>query len=201
MEAAVDCLQRHGYRETTIARVVAEAGVSSGAMIHHFPTKLDLFAATYDHIFEVILQRYAQVGHEHEGLRERWHAIVDCFWHDKRLDRYAVADMELSMASRADEALNTRFEVNSAERIERMRALWKELFAEAADPAPHIIVELTMYLVRGLWTVRMSPQASAWTDAHFGRWMKLVEPLIAAAGPAEASGERRRAQRGKGNSR
>lgn len=44
--AAIDCLDRLGYAETTFAKVQAKAGVSRGAITHHFPTKQALVAAT-----------------------------------------------------------------------------------------------------------------------------------------------------------
>ncbi|WP_209225447.1 TetR/AcrR family transcriptional regulator [Ruegeria sp. R14_0] len=44
--AAVSCLDQLGYAETTFAKVQAKAGISRGAITHHFPTKQALVAAT-----------------------------------------------------------------------------------------------------------------------------------------------------------
>jgi AcrR family transcriptional regulator len=44
--AAIDCLDRLGYAETTFAKIQAKASVSRGAITHHFPTKQALVAAT-----------------------------------------------------------------------------------------------------------------------------------------------------------
>lgn len=46
LRAAVTCLDRFGYAETTFAKVQSEAGLSRGAMTHHFPTKQALVAET-----------------------------------------------------------------------------------------------------------------------------------------------------------
>ncbi|MDT9598603.1 TetR/AcrR family transcriptional regulator [Sphingosinicella rhizophila] len=185
IDAALDCLQMLGYRQTTVARVCARAGVSSGAMLHHFAGKLDLFAAAHDHAFEAIHRRYVEIGRSTPSHEERWRRIVESFWNDATQDRYVVAGNELVLASRSDEALNTRLEATSAMRIGRMRALWKELFADAIDPEPHLLVELTLYLVRSLKTVRSGPSATAWSEEHFARWMRMVDPLMAVrSGPA-----------------
>ncbi len=45
-QATIDCLDRLGYAETTFAKIQAKAGVSRGAITHHFPTKQALVAAT-----------------------------------------------------------------------------------------------------------------------------------------------------------
>ncbi|WP_160116442.1 TetR/AcrR family transcriptional regulator [Ruegeria sp. AU67] len=44
--ATVTCLDQLGYAETTFAKVQAKAGISRGAITHHFPTKQALVAAT-----------------------------------------------------------------------------------------------------------------------------------------------------------
>ncbi|TMV10063.1 TetR/AcrR family transcriptional regulator [Ruegeria sediminis] len=46
VRAAIACLDTLGYAETSFARVQAQAGVSRGAITHHFPTKQALVAAT-----------------------------------------------------------------------------------------------------------------------------------------------------------
>src|SRR3546814_18580829 len=45
LDAAIACLCRVGYAATTTNLVTEEAGVSRGAMPHHFPTRLDLVIA------------------------------------------------------------------------------------------------------------------------------------------------------------
>lgn len=44
--AVVACIDRNGYADTSINAVQAEAGVSRGALTHHFPTKQALMAET-----------------------------------------------------------------------------------------------------------------------------------------------------------
>src|SRR4051812_46618887 len=52
LQATVDCLIDHGYAGTTTTAVVARAGVSRGAILHHFPTKADLVAAGVEYVLE-----------------------------------------------------------------------------------------------------------------------------------------------------
>jgi len=46
IRATITCLDRLGYAETTFARIQERAGVSRGAITHHFPTRQALVAAT-----------------------------------------------------------------------------------------------------------------------------------------------------------
>ena len=44
--AAMICLDRYGYAETTLARIQSEADVSRGALMHHFHGRHEIIAAT-----------------------------------------------------------------------------------------------------------------------------------------------------------
>jgi AcrR family transcriptional regulator len=178
MTATVESLQEFGYRQTTLARVTARAGVSSGALIHHFPNKIELFGAAHDYVFERMIERYGHVGRSKSDLRERWIAVFNCFWNDPEIEPFVSADIELSLASRVDPVLNARFELTSGDRTTRMSKLWLELFGDALDPEPHLLMELSMYLLRGLWGVRRSAATEPWLDAHLRKWRELVEPRL-----------------------
>src|SRR3954451_22962343 len=45
LDAAIACLAEAGYARTTVAAVLARAGLSNGAMWRHFPTKAALVTA------------------------------------------------------------------------------------------------------------------------------------------------------------
>src|ERR1700722_15910523 len=48
IEAAVKCLVDLGYARTTTAVIAEKAGLSRGAMLHHFPSKMDIVRAAFD---------------------------------------------------------------------------------------------------------------------------------------------------------
>jgi AcrR family transcriptional regulator len=52
MEATIDCLVELGWAGTTTTVVSQRAGVSRGAQLHHFPSKLDLVVAAVAHLTE-----------------------------------------------------------------------------------------------------------------------------------------------------
>ena len=43
LDAAINCFIELGYTNVTTAKVASAAGVSRGAMLHHFPSKTELF--------------------------------------------------------------------------------------------------------------------------------------------------------------
>lgn len=48
--AARDLFARHGFSATTTSEVAARAGVTAGALFHHFRDKVDLFTAVFDEL-------------------------------------------------------------------------------------------------------------------------------------------------------
>lgn len=52
LDAAVAVLKRRGLAGFRTAEVVAMAGVSKGALLHHFPTKVSLIAAAFEWLRE-----------------------------------------------------------------------------------------------------------------------------------------------------
>ncbi|MBP6013552.1 MAG: TetR/AcrR family transcriptional regulator [Alphaproteobacteria bacterium] len=55
LAAAQTVFARHGFRQTAMAMVAAEAGLSRQALYHHFDSKEALFAALVDQLQEVAL--------------------------------------------------------------------------------------------------------------------------------------------------
>lgn len=80
LEAAIDCLFRLGYGATTTHVVAEAAGASRGAMLHHFPTKAELMAATVRYAWE---KEFAQMHEEMEKFKAgmtRFKAMIEVHW-------------------------------------------------------------------------------------------------------------------------
>ena len=50
LEATVTCLVEHGFASTTMQRVQNEAGVSRGALVHHFTSMDELLVGAVHHV-------------------------------------------------------------------------------------------------------------------------------------------------------
>ncbi len=58
--ATVRCLLESGYAATTSKAIAAKAGLSRGAMLHHFPAKADVIRATVEHLGRARLEALAR---------------------------------------------------------------------------------------------------------------------------------------------
>ena len=60
LEAAINCFVELGYTNVTTAKVASSAGVSRGAMLHHFPSKTELIQAAVEYLHDKLLEDYTQ---------------------------------------------------------------------------------------------------------------------------------------------
>jgi AcrR family transcriptional regulator len=58
LDATMRCLVDIGYTQTTTEKIAKQAGVSRGAMTHHFKSRADVFAAAAAHITDIRVLEY-----------------------------------------------------------------------------------------------------------------------------------------------
>lgn len=69
IEAAIPLFARDGYAKTSLAEVVTNSGVTTGAIYHHFNDKLGLFVAVAEHVEQMIVEESAAFN---ENARSPW---------------------------------------------------------------------------------------------------------------------------------
>jgi AcrR family transcriptional regulator len=107
IEAAIVCISELGYAATTTQIVTDRAGVSRGAILHHFPTKVDLMVAVAEYAAKYqnrsVARRLTDVP---EGV-PMYMALTIATW-EVLVQPPAMALLEVMMATRADKALAER---------------------------------------------------------------------------------------------
>ncbi len=133
LEAAIDCLEKHGYARTTTQMIAQTAEISRGAMLHHYATKQDLIAAVIDYTFYKRMEQFAgRINELTEEARVQEHAGIELYWQSV-VSREFTAYLELSVASRTDDELREIFLPKAKQfvRIERLKVL--QVFPEWND--------------------------------------------------------------------
>lgn len=107
VSAAIECLQGVGYTATSTMMIAQAAAVSRGAMLHHFPTKVDLMLAVVAHVIESQKQFYTAELFKLARGRERYVAITGLTW-TAWSQPSGIAVIEIMIAARSDAALAER---------------------------------------------------------------------------------------------
>lgn len=104
LKATVDCLFRYGYGATTTHLVAEVAGLSRGAMLHHFPTKSDLMEATVRYAWEREQEITEAALLKIEPGLPRYRAMIDEHWDTVRAPENTAIN-EIRIGSRSDPEL------------------------------------------------------------------------------------------------
>lgn len=165
LEATVQCLVDIGYAQTTTERIALQAGLSRGAMTHHFKSRADVFIAAARYITEKRAQEYADLIDRinvPEGslpslmhMRETMlichqyyasptfiglHELLRGARTDKELKR-AITALEKALDQKISDAMLKRFPYLSAveeTREKLMDLIMSTMQGVAVDMAPHL---------------------------------------------------------------
>jgi AcrR family transcriptional regulator len=148
IESTIRCLVKFGYSGTTTPKVAAEAGLSRGAMLHHFENGGALMQATIAELLDRRLRAFRRAaGSPGDDVR----TLVRTYW-KQLLSPAFVAFVELAIAARTDSNLARILEPAQAEFRERWYELAVQLFPQWQNDreAFNLALALTQNTVEGM---------------------------------------------------
>jgi len=173
LEATIHCLHTCGYAATTTLLVAQRAGVSRGAMLHQFPTKVDLMLYVVRAVYDREVEEYvARLGHIRD-VRAKLLALPEVAW--EVLSRPSgVAVLEVLQGSRSDPELAERL-LPMQSMIETESFAWARRFDDVyGAPVTTPLLRLMVWTVRGLSVARtLDP------EADLGRAVGLMRDMVA----------------------
>lgn len=184
LEAAVSSLLEKGYAATSTVAVQHRAGVSRGALLHHFPSRALLFGALVEHLVasneEAVLLglEAAPLGTHRGSLRGGLQVLFEA------LRRPAFqAELELWTAARTDPEL--RVALRSAESGARrdLRRVVDVVFGGEVTsvPAYPVVADMTIALLRGLIISLPLRESTASSEALLDEWSTVLQHLLSTA--------------------
>jgi AcrR family transcriptional regulator len=126
IEATIRCIVKYGYASTTTPQVAAEAGLSRGAMLHHFENGAAVIKAAIVELHEKRLRAFRRAA---ETDSHDTTTLVRTYW--RQLQRPAfVAFHELALAARTNPDLARILQPLQVEFRDRFNAQAVILFPE-----------------------------------------------------------------------
>lgn len=149
VEAAIASLYKNGYAATTTIIVAENAGVSRGALLHQFPSKVDLMLSVVKSVYLEELEQYRERLFSIADPIERLLSLPEVMW--AVLSRPAgLAVLEIMQGARSDDELASRLKPFQL-RIERDASTAVDFVAaEAGVEVPMVVKRLLVWSVRGL---------------------------------------------------
>ncbi|WP_354694698.1 TetR/AcrR family transcriptional regulator [Elongatibacter sediminis] len=151
ISAAIRCIVESSYSKTTTMKIAAKAGLSRGATLHHFPSKMDIIRAAVDYLHEKRLQAFRRSIRELPADADRVRLAVQSYWAHVNHPIY-VAFFELSVAARTDPELREILRPAQRAFDQEWYVTARDLFPEwQSDPkAFDLALNLTQQLMEGM---------------------------------------------------
>jgi AcrR family transcriptional regulator len=151
LEAAIDCIAERGFRKATAARIAARAGVSWGAVQHHFGTKESILEAVIARGLEELAGEMRGLRARHPSLEARVVAFTERAWGVfSRSANRAFLQVVLNTSEGASRGGITPHHGDRILAV--LEGLWADLFGDSKASAEHqrTAQRLTFSLFSGL---------------------------------------------------
>lgn len=180
--ATIRCLIEDGYSATTTLAVHERAGVSRGALTHHFGSKQEMLISAIQHLAEVRESEISAAAARFRNDADRVSGVIQLFWEVHKSDLFYAA-LELWTAARTDAGLREALYVAERELGRRHRRLATELFGEpfALHPQFEAVFEMMLRVFRGAAITRILRADPDAEDEIIASWTRLFIGTLAPA--------------------
>ena len=175
IEATVGLLAEGGYANTTTTRIARRAGVSLGAMQHHFGSKDELLMETFDQLMLELTTQMSMDPGKDEALESRVETIVARLWDVYCSPRY-VAVWELFLGTRAEPHLREEAVAQRSRSLRIFADLWWSFFKDdvASEQVVVDVMHTTLAMLRGFAFYSVFEK----DEAFFARQRTLIRTFV-----------------------
>lgn len=186
LQAAVGLLHEKGYSGTTTERIADEAGVSRGALRHHFPTRAALMAEIIGEVFEQETREYEDIRAK-TGKGSKVSDWPELLW--GVLSRPSgMAVLEILQASRSDPELAALVGPMQS-RVEQAAASAMGVRFGADEEAIRTMMRLLVWSIRGLAIAEVLSADPAASQRSVRLLRRIIKGAVAAGAIIEEAPE------------
>lgn len=153
LDATLRCIGERGYIGVSLQDIADAAGISRGAITHHYPSKMALTSSAIQHF---VRWRYEKVHRAFEGktdldLRGR----LDVLWGE--FQEIFPIMFELIIALRSDKELLALYQRSAKTRLEEVITGYDEFFPELSGlRVPGVVIAVMAAFYRGVYIESVS---------------------------------------------
>jgi AcrR family transcriptional regulator len=162
LDASIECLVEDGYANTTTRRIAERAGVTPGALQHHFATKAELLGQAIRHARQGFgTEMLAHGPPDAPSIQARCELTLDRMWEVHR-GPFFQASTELLVAARTDADLRATLVEVQHETAALNAVAARILYPEMADePGFAEVIDTGQAAIRGLALLAFADAAQA----------------------------------------
>lgn len=179
LDATVDALVERGYAASTTADIADRAGVSRGALSHHFDSREDLVVEAVDRLLQGATDEIRGLAGDVEAGRLTLDAFLDRLW-EMFSGRLFYVTLEHITAARHSERLKSRLVPVVREFHRALDRIWRGYFASAglSDAELETTLNATLCLLRGMGLQTVLRDDPAYYDRLIAWWKTEMRHLL-----------------------
>lgn len=165
-----------GYANSTMARITKRAGMSRGAMQHHFKTRSELVLAVADHIYQELGKPFATPLNRDLPLEERVKLVISVYW-DVFQGPVFLSYFGIIRGSKTEKRVYEKVSTHWKQIRQQRLAWWQSYFSDVGANIEDVRAaqKLTMAMIGGLAVQKIfEPEASV------ARELKALEKAVLA---------------------
>ncbi len=187
LRSAAECFARRGYDATGVAEICRRAGVSKGALYHHFSNKQALFLELLNEWLVGLDEQLAELAQTEATVPERLVSMVAAA-QQVFVDARGHLPIYLEFWSRASKDADTREATIGHYR--RYQAFFEQLYAAGVAEGSlrpidvQVVAQMTVSLAMGtLLQSLLDPEGSDWGAALWQAVSLLLKGMVASTEP------------------
>ena len=182
LDATVASLLEVGFAKTTTSEVQRRAGLSRGALLHHFPAKSELLVATVGHLAMMrgreLKALEAELPAAPDKINERVGVAIDLLWGCFSGPLFRVA-IELRNAARTDHEFRKVLAFEELKLRNGILEQSRRLFGSAISEQPgfEAAIDMTLQLMIGAALSQILHHEPNKARVLIGRWKSIFVTL------------------------
>lgn len=185
MEATIDLLYENGITRATTPEIARKAGVSRGALTHHFPTRDSIITSSIERMLALVNEDMARFGQNFAVNGGSSDEIVDYLW-SVMSDRLFYVTLEYLPEARHNEEFKQQLVPVVREFHAGLDRIWTEL-ADRTGVAPDLARNMmngTMCFIRGMIAQTVLRDDPAYYEGLLTFWKQQVRQQFPIAKPS-----------------
>ncbi len=138
IRAAVEIISKSGFKKASMGQIAAAAGVTTGAIQHHFGDKAGILSAVTELSFSQLATRLSVIFIENERLEDRVAQFIEVLWEKYQTPIFWIS-LEIIMNMKNDTVFTERAKMYMDQISLFIDRLWMGTFWDTPAPREHHI--------------------------------------------------------------
>ncbi|MCF8468237.1 MAG: TetR/AcrR family transcriptional regulator [Sneathiella sp.] len=179
LKATLDCIYEDGFNNASTTEIVKRAGVSRGAMLHHYPAKETLIASAVEKLLKDEIADIRKRAIAYADGQQTIDDFVDYLW-SRFSGRLFMITIDFLSSARTDEKLREAIIPVSLNFHASLNEIWLQFFKHnrQSPEQVRILLNTTLCLMRGMGAQTIIRKDKEYFNEISENWKQLLHNLL-----------------------